>query len=55
MTLRFTWHRLIKKPINCANTIGTVITERNIFTPLPRDNAYLKAVASRKGNRLFTG
>jgi hypothetical protein len=28
------WHRLIKKSICCANTIGAVITERNIFTPL---------------------
>ncbi len=34
MTIRFTLYRLIKKSINCANTIGAVRTERNILTPL---------------------
>ncbi len=29
-----TWHRLIKKSIRRANTIGAVIAERNILTPL---------------------
>jgi hypothetical protein len=33
--MRFTLHHLIKKPISYANTIGAVITERNILTPLP--------------------
>jgi hypothetical protein len=35
MTICFTWHRLFKKLISSANTIGAVITEKNIFTPLP--------------------
>ncbi len=29
-----TWHRLIKKSISCANTIGAVITGSNILTLL---------------------
>jgi hypothetical protein len=33
--MRFTVHRLIKKSIVRANTIGAVITERDILTPLP--------------------
>jgi len=56
--MRVTLHRLIKKPISCANTIGAVITERNILTPLPlflETMPINKAVASGKGNRLFTG
>jgi hypothetical protein len=35
MTMRFTLHRLIKMSIVRANTIGAVIKERNILTPLP--------------------
>jgi hypothetical protein len=34
MTIRFTLHCLFKKLISSANTIGAVITERNILTPL---------------------
>ncbi len=33
MNIRFTWHHLIKKSINCANTVGAVINET---TFLPR-------------------
>jgi hypothetical protein len=58
MTIRFTWHSLIKKSISYANTIGAVITERNILTPLPifvETMPINKAVASGKGFRLFTG
>jgi hypothetical protein len=35
MTICFTLHRLFKKLISSANTIGAVIAERNILTPLP--------------------
>jgi hypothetical protein len=52
MNIRFTWHRLIQKSISCANTIGAVITERNILTPLPlfvETMPILKAVASGNG------
>jgi hypothetical protein len=58
MTIRFTLHRLFKKLISSANTIGAVITERNILTPLRLFVVTMpiqKAVASGKGNRLFTG
>ncbi len=54
---RFTWHRLIKKSIRCANTIGAVIVVSNILTPLCLVNMTspnFKAVASGNGNRLFT-
>jgi hypothetical protein len=34
MTIWFTLHRLFKKLISSANTIGAVITERKILTPL---------------------
>jgi hypothetical protein len=57
MTIRFTFHRLLKKIISSANTIGAVITERNVLTPLRLFVVTMpiqKAVASRKGNRLFT-
>jgi hypothetical protein len=53
----FTWYRLIKKAIRCANTIGAVITERNILTPLRlfiMTSPINKAVARGNGNRLFT-
>ncbi len=56
MTIRFTLHRLIKKSINCVNTFGAVITERNILTPLPlfvETMPILKAVASGNGNIEF--
>jgi hypothetical protein len=58
MTLLFTLRRLFKKLISSANTIGAVITERNILTPLRLFVVTMpiqKAVASGKGNRLFTG
>ncbi len=54
----FTQHRLIKKSISSANTIGAVITELNTLTPLHlfvMISPINKAVASGKGNRLFTG
>ncbi len=53
MTTRFTLHRLFKKLISSANTIGAVITERNILTPLLLFVVTMpiqKAVASGKGN-----
>jgi hypothetical protein len=53
----FTLHRLIKKSIRCANTIGAVITERNTLTPLClfiMTLPFNKAVASGNGNRFFT-
>jgi hypothetical protein len=34
MTIRLTLYRLLKKLISRANTIGAVIKERNILTPL---------------------
>ncbi len=55
--LGVTLHRLIKKSIRCANTIGAVITERKILTPLHlfvMTSPLNKAVASGNGNRLFT-
>jgi hypothetical protein len=58
MTIRFTLHRFLKKLISSANTIGAVITERNILTPLRLFVVTMpihKAVASGKGIRLFTG
>jgi hypothetical protein len=56
MALRFTLHPLIKKPIVRANTIGAVITVRNILTPLPLFVLTMpiqKAVTSGKGNIEF--
>jgi hypothetical protein len=32
--MRFTWHRLFKKLIISANTIGAVIRDRHNLTPL---------------------
>jgi hypothetical protein len=58
MIFQFTLHRLFKKLISSANTIGAVITERNILTPLRLVVVTMpiqKAVASGKGNGLFTG
>jgi hypothetical protein len=49
-------HRLIKKSIVRANTIGAVITERNILTPLPlfvQTMPIQKAVNSGNGNIEF--
>ncbi len=56
--MRFTLHRLIKKSIVRANTVGAVITERNILTPLPlfvQTMPIQKAVrvTSRNGNIEF--
>jgi hypothetical protein len=51
-----TKHRLIKKLITSANTIGAVITEMNILTPLHlfvMTSPINKAVASGKGNSFF--
>jgi hypothetical protein len=56
MTLRFTLHRLFKKLISSANTIGAVRKERNILTPLPlfvQTMPIQKAVTSGKGNIEF--
>jgi hypothetical protein len=54
--MRFTLHPLIKKPIVQANTIGAVIMERNILTPLPlfvQTMPIQKAVTSGNGNIEF--
>jgi hypothetical protein len=56
MTIRFTLHRLFKKLISSANTIGTVIEERNILTLLPlfvQTMPIQKAVTSGNGNIEF--
>jgi hypothetical protein len=56
MTNCFTLHRLFKKLISSANTIGAVITERNILTPLPlfvQTMPIQKAVTSGNGNIEF--
>jgi hypothetical protein len=56
MTMRFTFHRLIKKTIVHANAIGAVIMERNILTPLPlfvQTMPIQKAVTSGNGNIEF--
>jgi hypothetical protein len=56
MTIRFTLHRLFKKLISSANTIGAVIKERNILTPLPlfiQTMPIQKAVTSGNGNIEF--
>jgi hypothetical protein len=56
MIIRFTFHRLIKKLIISANTIGAVITDRNILTPLRlfvMTMPIQKAVASGNGNIEF--
>ena len=50
--MRFTLHRLIKKSIVRANTIGAVMTEKNILTPLPlfvQTMPIQKAVTSGNG------
>jgi hypothetical protein len=57
MTIQFTLHRLFKKLISSANTIGAVITERNILTPLRLFVLTLpiqKAVASGKEIKSIT-
>ncbi len=54
--MQFTLHRLIKKLIVGANTIGAVITERNILTPLPlfvQTMPIQKALTSGNGNIEF--
>jgi hypothetical protein len=51
-----TLHPLIKKPFVRANTIGAVITERNILTPLllfVQTMPIQKAVTSGNGNNAF--
>ncbi len=56
MIIRFTLHRLIKELIISANTIGAVITDRSILTPLRLfvvTMAIQKAVASGNGNIEF--
>jgi hypothetical protein len=56
MIIRFTFHCLIKKLIISANTIGAVITDRNILTPLRLVVVTMpiqKAVASGNGNIEF--
>jgi hypothetical protein len=56
MTIRLTWHRLFKKWISSANTIGAVIKERNILTPLPLFDETMpiqKAVTSGNENIEF--
>jgi hypothetical protein len=56
MTIRFTLHRLFKKLISSANTIGAVRKERNILTSLPlfvQTMPIQKAVTSGKGNIEF--
>jgi hypothetical protein len=56
MTIRLTLHRLFKKLISSANTIGAVITEKNILTPLPLFVLTMpiqKAVTSGNGNIEF--
>jgi hypothetical protein len=54
--MRFTLHPLLKKPTVRANTIGAVITERNILTPLllfVQTMPIQKAVTSGNGNNAF--
>ncbi len=54
--MRLTLNRLIKKSIVRANTIGGVITERNILTPLPlfvQTMPIQKAVTGGNGNIEF--
>ncbi len=53
MTIRLTWHRLFKKLISSANTIGAVIKARIILTPLPlfvQTMPIQKALTSGNGN-----
>jgi hypothetical protein len=53
MTIRLTWHGLFKKLISGANTIGAVIKERTILTPLPlfvQTMPIQKALTSGNGN-----
>jgi hypothetical protein len=54
--MRFTLHLLIKKSIVRANTIGAVITERNILTLLPlfvQTMPIQKALTNGNGNIEF--
>jgi hypothetical protein len=56
MTIGFTLHPLFKKLISSANTIGAVIKERNISTPVPlfvQTMPIQKAVSSGNGNIEF--
>ncbi len=56
MTKRFTLHRLIKKTIVRANTIGAVIRDRYNLTPLHlivMTMPIQKAVTSGNGNNEF--
>jgi hypothetical protein len=56
MTFRLTFHRLFKNLIGSANTIGAVITDRNILTPLRLFVVTMpiqKAVTSGNGNIKF--
>jgi hypothetical protein len=54
--MRFTWHRLFKKLIISANTIGAVIRDRYNLTPLRlivMTMPIQKAVTSGSGNNEF--
>jgi hypothetical protein len=56
MTIRFTLHRLFKKLIISANTIGAVISDRYNLTPLCLFNVTMpiqKAVTSGNGKNEF--
>jgi hypothetical protein len=56
MTVRFTLHRLFKKLIISANTIGAVIKDQYNFTPLRlivMTMPIQKAVTSGNGNNEF--
>jgi hypothetical protein len=56
MTIQFIFYRLFKKLISSGNTIGAVIKERNILTPLPlfvQTMPIQKAVTSGNGNIEF--
>ena len=56
MTVQFTLHRLFKKLIISANTIGAVITDKYNLTPLHLFDEKMpiqKAVTSGKGNIEF--
>ena len=52
----YTFHRLLKKVISSANTIGAVRKERNMLTPLPlvvQKMPVQKALTSGNGNIKF--
>jgi hypothetical protein len=56
MTIRFTLHCLFEKLISSTSTIGAVIKERSILTPLPmfvQTMPIQKAVTSGNGNIEF--